>query len=70
MPAQSKTPKTVPILRLIIHYWLMPNSLKLGKRHLHLSQQDAKVKLDEAQAKTMKDAMGDIQMPPGMNLPF
>lgn len=32
--------------------------------------QDAKVKLDEAQAQTMKSAMGDIPMPPGMKLPF
>ncbi len=32
--------------------------------------QDAKVKLDQAQAETMKAAMGDIQLPPGMNLPF
>ena len=32
--------------------------------------QDAKVKLDEAQAKTMKEAMGDIPLPPGMNLPL
>lgn len=32
--------------------------------------QDAKVKLDQFQAETMKSAMGDIQMPPGMKLPF
>ncbi len=32
--------------------------------------QDAKVKLDEKQAETMKSAMGDIPMPPGLNLPF
>lgn len=32
--------------------------------------QDAKVKLDQAQADTMKSAMGDIQMPPGMKMPF
>ena len=32
--------------------------------------QDAKVKLDQTQAETMKSAMGDIQLPPGMNLPF
>lgn len=32
--------------------------------------QDAKVKLDEAQAQTMKSAMGDIPMPPGMKMPF
>ena len=30
--------------------------------------QDAKVKLDEAQASTMKNAMGDIPLPPGLNL--
>ena len=30
--------------------------------------QDAKVKLDEKQAETMKAAMGDIELPPGMNL--
>jgi DNA-binding YbaB/EbfC family protein len=32
--------------------------------------QDAKVKLDQAAAATMKSAMGDIPMPPGMKLPF
>ncbi len=32
--------------------------------------QDAKVKMDEKQAETMKSAMGDIQLPPGMKLPF
>lgn len=30
---------------------------------------DAKVKLDQAQAETMKGAMGDIQLPPGMDFP-
>lgn len=32
--------------------------------------QDAKIKLDEAQAETMKSAMGDIDLPPGMRMPF
>jgi DNA-binding YbaB/EbfC family protein len=32
--------------------------------------QDAKAKLDEAQGDTMKSAMGDIQLPPGMKMPF
>lgn len=32
--------------------------------------QDAKVKLEEAQAETMKSAFGDIQLPPGMQMPF
>ena len=32
--------------------------------------QDAKIKLDEAQAETMKSAMGDIELPPGMKMPF
>ena len=32
--------------------------------------QDAKVKMDIAQAETMKSAMGDMQLPPGMKLPF
>jgi len=32
--------------------------------------QDAKVKLDQAQAETMKSAMGDLQLPPGMKMPF
>jgi len=32
--------------------------------------QDAKVKLDQAQGQTMKSAMGDIQLPPGMKMPF
>jgi DNA-binding YbaB/EbfC family protein len=30
--------------------------------------QDAKVKLDQKQAETMKAAMGDIPFPPGLNL--
>jgi len=32
--------------------------------------QDAKVKLDEVRAETMKSAFGDLQLPPGMNMPF
>ena len=32
--------------------------------------QDAKVKLDEAQAETMKSAMSGLQLPPGMKMPF
>ena len=32
--------------------------------------QDAKVKLDVAKADAMKEAMGDIQLPPGMKMPF
>lgn len=32
--------------------------------------QDAKVKLDQAAASTMQSAMGDIQLPPGMKMPF
>jgi len=32
--------------------------------------QDAKVKLDQAQGETMKGAMGDIQLPPGIKMPF
>ncbi len=32
--------------------------------------QDAKIKLDEAQAETMKSAFGDMPLPPGMKLPF
>jgi len=32
--------------------------------------QDAKAKLDTAQEDTMKSAMGDIQLPPGMKMPF
>ena len=32
--------------------------------------QDAKVKLDEVRAKTMQSAFGDMQLPPGMKMPF
>lgn len=32
--------------------------------------QDAKVKLDQAAEATMKSAMGDIPLPPGMKMPF
>ncbi len=31
---------------------------------------DAKVKMDQKQQDTMKNAMGDIQLPPGMDMPF
>jgi len=31
---------------------------------------DAKVKLDQKQAETMKAALGDLQLPPGMDMPF
>ena len=31
---------------------------------------DAKVKLDQKQSETMQDAMGDMQLPEGMKLPF
>lgn len=31
---------------------------------------DAKVKLDQKQAETMQDAMGDIKLPDGMQMPF
>ncbi len=31
---------------------------------------DAKTKLDQKQAETMKEAMGDLQLPPGMDMPF
>ncbi len=32
--------------------------------------QDAKVKLDQAQGETMQSAMGGLQLPPGMKMPF
>lgn len=32
--------------------------------------QDAKAKLDTAQGETMKNAMGDVELPPGMKMPF
>ncbi|MCF6219889.1 MAG: YbaB/EbfC family nucleoid-associated protein [Robiginitomaculum sp.] len=31
---------------------------------------DAKIKIDQKQAQTMQDAMGDMQLPEGMKLPF
>ncbi|HHL43258.1 MAG TPA: YbaB/EbfC family nucleoid-associated protein [Hellea balneolensis] len=31
---------------------------------------DAKIKLDQKQQDAMKEAMGDIDLPPGMELPF
>lgn len=31
---------------------------------------DAKVKMDQKQQDTMKNAMGDIELPPGMDMPF
>jgi len=32
--------------------------------------QDAKVKLDQARAETMKSAFGGMELPPGMKMPF
>ena len=32
--------------------------------------QDAKARLDEEKANTMKSAFGDMQLPPGMKMPF
>jgi DNA-binding protein YbaB len=46
------------------------DDMEMAEDLIIAAYQDAKVKLDEAQAKTMKDAMGDIPLPPGMNLPF
>lgn len=46
------------------------DDMEMAEDLIVAAYQDAKVKLDEAQAKTMKDAMGDIELPPGMNLPF
>jgi len=46
------------------------DDMEMAEDLIVAAYQDAKVKLDEAQAKTMKDAMGDIPLPPGMNLPF
>ncbi len=31
---------------------------------------DAKIKIDQKQAETMQDAMGDMKLPDGMKLPF
>lgn len=31
---------------------------------------DAKVKLEQKQQEAMKDAMGDLQLPPGVEMPF
>ncbi|PHR60783.1 MAG: YbaB/EbfC family nucleoid-associated protein [Robiginitomaculum sp.] len=31
---------------------------------------DAKVKMDQKQQETMKSAMGDLQLPPGLDMPF
>ena len=32
--------------------------------------QDAKIKMDQASAETMKASMGNIDLPPGMKMPF
>jgi DNA-binding protein YbaB len=41
------------------------------KKHLVIAAyHDAKVKLDQKQAETMQDAMGDIKLPDGMQMPF
>ena len=46
------------------------DDMEMAEDLIVAAYQDAKVKLDEAQARTMKEAMGDIPLPPGMNLPF
>jgi DNA-binding YbaB/EbfC family protein len=46
------------------------DDMEMAEDLIVAAYQDAKIKLDEAQAKTMKEAMGDIPLPPGMNLPL
>jgi len=46
------------------------DDIEMAEDLIIAAYQDAKVKLDQAQAETMKSAMGDIPLPPGMNLPF
>jgi len=46
------------------------DDIEMAEDLIIAAYQDAKVKLDQAQAETMKSAIGDIPLPPGMNLPF
>ena len=47
-----------------------PSEVEIVEDLIIAAYQDAKVKLDQAKAEAMKSAMGDIQLPPGMKLPF
>ncbi len=49
---------------------LQSEDIELMEDLIVAAYQDAKIKLDQAQAQTMKDTMGDMPMPPGMKLPF
>lgn len=49
---------------------LNPDDAEIVEDLIVAAYQDAKVKLDEAQAETMKSAFGDMQLPPGMKMPF
>ena len=45
------------------------DDIEMAEDLIVAAYQDAKIKLDEATAQTMKDTVGDIPLPPGMNLP-
>jgi len=47
-----------------------PEDIEIVEDLIVAAYQDAKAKLNTAQAASMKDVMGDMQLPPGMKLPF
>jgi len=47
-----------------------PEEIEILEDLIVAAYQDAKVKLDQAQAEKMKSAMSGLQLPPGVELPF
>ena len=49
---------------------IVPDEAEILEDLIIAAFHDAKIKLDQKQAETMKNAMGDVQLPPGMDMPF
>lgn len=47
-----------------------PEDIEIVEDLIVAAYQDAKAKLSVAQAESMKTVMGDMQLPPGMKMPF
>ncbi len=49
---------------------IVPDEAEILEDLIIAAYHDAKVKLDQKQAETMQNAMGDLKLPPGMDMPF
>jgi DNA-binding YbaB/EbfC family protein len=47
-----------------------PEDIEIVEDLIVAAYQDAKAKLSVAQAESMKSVMGDMELPPGMKMPF